>query len=239
MGGAAQWVLARQYGGVPVDVAATGGSDGADDSWPRTPSSGPGGAKRAVPRRVYWTRRLRRFAFDRDAPSNHRRDGSDVQEPGSHEPLWHPTGRAAVECVPSERPPSGRGCPPEGLHPRLQRGRPCGCALAVLSRAGLGFADCDYSTGQMVDGHGRAALTAWLRQILADQTIGDIAVSPSNQPGVLGVALSRRTGESISRSRGPATSRQAPRRDQVRRLRTDHRVQHRSICAPQDGCRLQ
>ncbi|MDX6245818.1 MAG: hypothetical protein QOE76_3541 [Frankiales bacterium] len=71
----------------------------------------------------------------------------------------------------------------------------------------LGFSDCDYSTQQLVDGHGRAALVAWLRRSLADQdrlTIGDIAGSPPDQIGVLGVAFSRRTGDSIARAGHPS-----------------------------------
>jgi hypothetical protein len=67
----------------------------------------------------------------------------------------------------------------------------------------LGFSDCGYSTQQLVDGHGRAALVAWLRQSVADHdrlTIGDIAVSPPDQLGVLGVAFSRRNGDSIARA---------------------------------------
>ncbi|MDX6256275.1 MAG: hypothetical protein QOJ11_2609 [Frankiales bacterium] len=80
-------------------------------------------------------------------------------------------------------------------------------ALSQFSRAqALGFSDCDYSTQQLVDGQGRAALTSWLRQSLADHdrlTIGDIAVSPPDQLGVLGVSFSRRTGDSIARAGHP------------------------------------
>jgi hypothetical protein len=81
-------------------------------------------------------------------------------------------------------------------------------ALAQFSRVqAVGFSDCDYSTQQLVDGQGRAAVTAWLRRSLADHdrlTIGDIAVSPPDQLGVLGVAFSRRTGDSIARAGHPS-----------------------------------
>jgi hypothetical protein len=80
-------------------------------------------------------------------------------------------------------------------------------ALSQFSRGqAVGFSDCDYSTQLLVDGQGRAALMGWLRQSLADHgrlTVGDIAVSPRDQLGVLGVAFSRRTGDSIARAGHP------------------------------------
>lgn len=80
-------------------------------------------------------------------------------------------------------------------------------AVSQFSRAqALGFSDCDYRTQQLVNGHGRAALMAWLRHSLADHdhlTIVDIAVASPDQVGVLGVVFSRRSGDSITRAGYP------------------------------------
>lgn len=75
-------------------------------------------------------------------------------------------------------------------------------ALAQFSRTqALAFSDCDYSTQTLVDGHGRAALMAWLRQSFGDHsrwTIGEISVPPAGEIGILGVAFSRRTGDALT-----------------------------------------
>ncbi|MDX6229629.1 MAG: hypothetical protein QOI76_3019 [Frankiales bacterium] len=79
-------------------------------------------------------------------------------------------------------------------------------ALTQFSSAqAVAFSDCDYSTQQLVDGHGLVALTTWLRQTYADHdhlAVGDIAV-PAGDQHVLGVSFARRTSDSIARGGHP------------------------------------
>jgi hypothetical protein len=119
---------------------------------------------------------------------------------------------AASDLASSRAPQSPSGFQPTGLQVvevahvknfvRAYNAGNLAGTLAQFSRVkALHFSDCDYSTQQLVDGNGRAALTAWLRQSLADHdrlTIGDMAVSPPDQVGVLGVAFSRRSGDAIA-----------------------------------------
>ncbi|MDX6255110.1 MAG: hypothetical protein QOJ11_1444 [Frankiales bacterium] len=80
-----------------------------------------------------------------------------------------------------------------------------GALSQFSSGQAVAFSDCDYSTQQLVDGHGLAALTTWLRQSYADHdhlTVGDIVV-PNADQHVLGVRFSRRTSDSISRGGHP------------------------------------
>lgn len=81
-------------------------------------------------------------------------------------------------------------------------------ALAQFSRTKpVGFSDCDYATHQLVDGRGRAQLTAWLRDNLArhDRLIlGGIFNDNPDQPlGVLGVSFSRRSSDAIAHAGHP------------------------------------
>ena len=81
-------------------------------------------------------------------------------------------------------------------------------ALAQFSGTGaVGFSDCDYTQGRLVEGHGRAQLAAWLGQRIADQdgfVVGKIDDQNPDQPlGVLGVSFSRRTSDSIARAGHP------------------------------------
>jgi hypothetical protein len=81
-------------------------------------------------------------------------------------------------------------------------------ALAQFSRVtAVRFSDCDYSRQQLAEGNGRAALAAWLRQSFADHdrlTIGEMAVTPADQVGVLGVAFSRRSADSLAAAGHPS-----------------------------------
>ncbi len=82
-------------------------------------------------------------------------------------------------------------------------------ALAQFSaRQNVGFSDCDYARHAVVDGHGRAALTAWLRRNIAQHdrlvidTISD--ANPSQSVGALGVTFSRRSNDVLAGAGRPA-----------------------------------
>ncbi|MDQ6656935.1 MAG: hypothetical protein M3Z00_01655, partial [Actinomycetota bacterium] len=80
--------------------------------------------------------------------------------------------------------------------------------LAQFSRTQpVAFSDCDYTTQQLVDGHGTAKLTAWLRRNTAQHDrlgITNIVDENFGQPlGVLGVSVSRRSSDAIARAGHP------------------------------------
>ncbi len=68
----------------------------------------------------------------------------------------------------------------------------------------MGFSDCDYTTQQLVDGRGRAKLTAWLSRNIAQHDRLDVAdifdANPDQPIGVLGVSFSRRSSDAIARA---------------------------------------
>jgi hypothetical protein len=68
----------------------------------------------------------------------------------------------------------------------------------------VGFSDCDYTTQQLVDGRGRAKLTAWLSRNIAQHDRLDVAdifdANPDQPIGVLGVSFSRRSSDAIARA---------------------------------------
>lgn len=116
-------------------------------------------------------------------------------------------------------------------------------AIAQFSHAQpLAFSDCDYSRKHLVDGHGRAAVVDWLRQSLADHdrlTIGDIAVSPPDQIGVLGVGFTRRTGDAIVRAGHPSgITPGTGAKVKFDRAGLITEFNNGPFGAPQDGCRL-
>lgn len=81
-------------------------------------------------------------------------------------------------------------------------------ALAQFSPGqNVSFSDCDYARQQVVDGHGRAQLTAWLRRNIAlhDRLAVDTIVdaNPDQPIGVLGVRFSRRSNDAITRAGHP------------------------------------
>lgn len=74
------------------------------------------------------------------------------------------------------------------------------------STANIGFSDCDYASGQLVDGQGHAQVTAWLRRNIAQHdhlVIGFVSNSNAAQVGVLGVTFSGRSSDIIARAGHP------------------------------------
>ena len=81
-------------------------------------------------------------------------------------------------------------------------------ALSQFSRTEpVGFSDCDYTTQQLVDGHGRVKLTAWLGRNIAhhDRLVvaGIFDANPEQPVGVLGVSFSRRSSDAIAHAGHP------------------------------------
>ncbi len=81
-------------------------------------------------------------------------------------------------------------------------------ALAQFSRTEpVGFSDCDYTTQQLVDGHGRVKLTAWLGRNIANHdrlVVADIVDASPEQPlGALGVTFSSRRSDAITHASHP------------------------------------
>lgn len=81
-------------------------------------------------------------------------------------------------------------------------------ALSHFSQAKpVGFSDCDYTTQQLVNGHGRVQLTAWLSRNIAQHdrlVIANVFDANPDQPlGVLGVSFSRRSSDAIARAGRP------------------------------------
>ncbi len=71
----------------------------------------------------------------------------------------------------------------------------------------VGFSDCDYTTQQLVYGHGRVQLTAWLSRNIAQHdrlVIANVFDANPDQPlGVLGVSFSRRSSDAVARAGWP------------------------------------
>lgn len=81
-------------------------------------------------------------------------------------------------------------------------------ALSHFSQAKpVGFSDCDYTTQQLVNGHGRVQLTAWLSRNIAQHdrlVVANVFDANPDQPiGVLGVSFSRRSSDAIARAGRP------------------------------------
>lgn len=92
--------------------------------------------------------------------------------------------------------------PAAGLHHAVHRRH------NEVDRPSFGSSDCDYASGQFVDGDGYAQVTAWLRRNIAQHdhlAIGVVSNSnAADQPvGVLGVTFSRRSSDIIARAGHP------------------------------------
>jgi hypothetical protein len=82
-------------------------------------------------------------------------------------------------------------------------------ALSHFSRTQpVGFSDCDYTTQQLVDGHGRVQLTAWLSRNIGQHDRLVIAnifdANPDQSLGVLGVSFGRRSSDAIAHAGHPS-----------------------------------
>ncbi len=71
----------------------------------------------------------------------------------------------------------------------------------------MGYSDCNYTTQQLIDGHGAAQLTAWLRRNIAlhDRLVvaSIVDANPEQPLGVLLVSFSRRSSDAIAHAGHP------------------------------------